>query len=56
MEQDLLLHRQREKNKDYAVTCSNAISFIYADLLSKNAEEKWGDRIPKRITQRTRQS
>ncbi len=33
-------------NKDYAVFLP-AISFIYADLLSKNAEEKWGDRVPK---------
>jgi len=35
-----------ESNKDYAVFLP-AISFIYADLLSKNAEEKWGDRVPK---------
>ena len=34
-----------EKNKDYAVFLP-AISFIYADLLSKNAEEKYGDRVP----------
>ena len=33
-------------NKDYAVFLP-AVSFIYADLLSKNAQEKWGDRIPK---------
>ncbi len=34
-----------EKNKDYAVFLP-AISFIYADLLSKNAKEKYGDRVP----------
>ena len=34
-----------ETNKDYAVFLP-AISFIYADLLSKNAEEKYGDRVP----------
>ena len=34
------------KNKDYAVFLP-AISFIYADLLSKNAQEKYGDRVPK---------
>ena len=34
-----------QTNKDYAVFLP-AISFIYADLLSKNAKEKWGDRIP----------
>ena len=32
-------------HKDYAVFLP-AISFIYADLLSKNAEEKYGDRVP----------
>jgi hypothetical protein len=34
-----------ETNKDYAVFLP-AISFIYADLLSKNAKEKYGDRVP----------
>ena len=34
-----------QTNKDYAVFLP-AISFIYADLLSKNAKEKYGDRVP----------
>ena len=32
-------------NKDYAVFLP-AIGFIYADLLSKDAKEKYGDRVP----------
>ena len=35
-----------ESNKDFAVFLP-AISFIYADLLSKNEKEKYGDRVPK---------